>query len=79
MLSDADRKKAADILITAEKERKQAIQLTKTFPDIGFDDAYAISTEVAQRRIAALLKQPVKRDLVQELAAKGEQAPKFRD
>ena len=34
MLSDADRKKAADILITAEKERKQAVQLTKTFPDI---------------------------------------------
>ena len=40
MLSDADRKKAADILITAEKERKQAVQLTKTFPDIAFEDAY---------------------------------------
>jgi 2-oxo-hept-3-ene-1,7-dioate hydratase len=53
MLSDADRKKAADILIVAEKERKQAIQLTKTFPDIGFEDAYAISTEVANRKIAA--------------------------
>ena len=52
MLSNADRKKAADILITAEKERKQAVQLTKTFPDIGFDDAYAISTEVANRKIA---------------------------
>src|SRR6202008_2007742 len=53
MLSDADRKKAADILITAEKERKQAVQLTKTFPNIGIDDAYAISTEVANRKIAA--------------------------
>jgi 2-oxo-hept-3-ene-1,7-dioate hydratase len=52
MLSDADRKKAADILITAEKERKQAVQLTKTFPNIGFEDAYAISTEVANRKIA---------------------------
>jgi hypothetical protein len=31
------------------------------------------------RRIAALLKQPVGRDLVQELAARGERAPKFRD
>jgi 2-oxo-hept-3-ene-1,7-dioate hydratase len=53
MLSQVDRKKAADILMAAEKERKQAVQLTKTFPDIGFDDAYAISTEVANRKIAA--------------------------
>ena len=53
MLSEADRKKAADILITAEKERKQAPQLTKTWPDITFEDAYAISTEVANRKIAA--------------------------
>ncbi len=53
MLSDADRKKAADILIAAEKERKQAVQLTKTWPDITFEDAYAISTEVANRKIAA--------------------------
>ncbi len=28
MLSDADRNKAADILMAAEKERKQATQLT---------------------------------------------------
>ncbi len=34
MLSDADRNKAADILMNAEKERKQAVQLTKTFPNI---------------------------------------------
>jgi len=34
MLSDADRNKAADILMNAEKERKQAVQLTKTFPGI---------------------------------------------
>jgi 2-oxo-hept-3-ene-1,7-dioate hydratase len=53
MLSDADRRKAADILMQAEKERKQAVQLTKTWPDIGFEDAYAISTEVANRKIAA--------------------------
>jgi hypothetical protein len=31
------------------------------------------------RRIAALLKQPVGRDLVQELAARGERAPKFQE
>src|ERR1700756_1339906 len=53
MLSEADRNKAADMLIAAEKERKQAVQLSKTWPDITIEDAYAISTEVANRRIAA--------------------------
>src|SRR5579871_4787846 len=52
MMSSADRSKAADILINAEKERKQAVQLTKTWPDITMEDAYAISTEVANRKIA---------------------------
>jgi 2-oxo-hept-3-ene-1,7-dioate hydratase len=53
MMSEADRKKAADILMTAEKERKQAVQLSKTWPDITKEDAYAISSEVAKRKIAA--------------------------
>jgi 2-oxo-hept-3-ene-1,7-dioate hydratase len=53
MLSEADRKKAADILMAAEKERKQAVQLSTTFPGITIDDAYAISTEVANRKMAA--------------------------
>ena len=53
MMSDADRSKAADILVAAEKERKQAVQLTKTWPGITMEDAYAISTEVANRRIKA--------------------------
>jgi 2-oxo-hept-3-ene-1,7-dioate hydratase len=53
MMSDADRNKAADILITAEKDRKQATQLSKTWPGINMEDAYAISTEVAERKIAA--------------------------
>ena len=44
MLSDADRKKAADILMAAQKERKQAVQLHVTFPDITIEDSYAIST-----------------------------------
>src|SRR3982075_3044992 len=52
MLSDADAKKAADILMSAERERKQAVQLSKTWPDITIEDAYAISTEVAKRKIA---------------------------
>src|SRR3984957_17136616 len=53
MMSDADRSKAADILINAEKERKQAVQLSKTWPDIPIEDSYAISSEVAKRKIAA--------------------------
>jgi 2-oxo-hept-3-ene-1,7-dioate hydratase len=53
MLSQSDRKKAADILMTAEKERKQAVQLSTTWPDITIEDSYAISTEVANRKIAA--------------------------
>jgi 2-oxo-hept-3-ene-1,7-dioate hydratase len=53
MLSDADRQKAADILINAAKERKQAPPLTRSWPDITVEDAYAISSVVAQRRAAA--------------------------
>jgi 2-oxo-hept-3-ene-1,7-dioate hydratase len=53
MLSDADRIKAAEVLIAAEAERKQAVQLSKTFPNITLEDSYAISTEVAKRKIAA--------------------------
>ena len=53
MLSEVDRKKAADILLAAEKERKQAVQLSTTWPDIAIEDSYAISTEVANRKIAA--------------------------
>src|SRR5262249_48315381 len=53
MMSEADRNKAADILMAAEKARKQAVQLSKTWPDINMEDAYAISREVAQRKMAA--------------------------
>jgi 2-oxo-hept-3-ene-1,7-dioate hydratase len=53
MMSDADRSNAADILISAETERTQATQLSKTWPGITIEDAYAISSEVAKRKIAA--------------------------
>jgi 2-oxo-hept-3-ene-1,7-dioate hydratase len=53
MLSASDRKKAADILIAAEKEREQAVQLSTTWPAITIEDSYAISTEVANRKITA--------------------------
>src|ERR1700736_5022083 len=52
MLSNAIRQQAADILMTAARERKQAVQLSKTWPGITMEDAYAISTEVANRKIA---------------------------
>src|SRR6202022_2187944 len=53
MLAEVDRSKAADILIAAEKERKQAVQLSKSWPDLTIDDSYAISREVARRKLAA--------------------------
>ena len=53
MLSQADRSKAAEILLSAEKERKPALQLTKTFPDITIEDAYAIQSEVTRAKVAA--------------------------
>jgi 2-oxo-hept-3-ene-1,7-dioate hydratase len=53
MLSQADREKCADILMKAQKERKQAVQLTVTFPGITIEDSYAISTLVANGKIAA--------------------------
>ena len=53
MMSQADRRKAADMLLAAEKERKQAVQLSKTWPSMTIEDAYAISTEVVERKIDA--------------------------
>src|SRR3974377_1800040 len=52
MLADADRKKAADILAAAEKDRKQAVQLSKTWPGITMEDAYALPAGIAKRKIA---------------------------
>jgi len=53
VLSKADRDKAADLLLMAEKDRKPVVQLSKTWPDITIEDAYAISSEVTRRKIAA--------------------------
>jgi 2-oxo-hept-3-ene-1,7-dioate hydratase len=53
VLSKADRDKAADLLLMAEKDRKPIVQLSKTWPDITIEDAYAISSEVTRRKIAA--------------------------
>ena len=37
----------------AEADRQQAVQLSKTFPDLTIEDSYAISSEVARRKVAA--------------------------
>jgi 2-oxo-hept-3-ene-1,7-dioate hydratase len=51
-LSEADRKKAVETLLNAEKTKKQAVQLSTTYPNITIEDAYAISTAVAKHKIA---------------------------
>jgi 2-oxo-hept-3-ene-1,7-dioate hydratase len=53
MLSESDRKHAAQLLITAEAERTPVTQLSKTWPDITIEDAYAIQNEVIRHKIAA--------------------------
>ena len=53
MLSKADREKSADILLEAERTRKQATQLSTTYPGITIEDAYAISSIVTERKIKA--------------------------
>src|SRR5256885_15854088 len=52
MLSESDRKKAAHLLITAEAERKPILQLSKTWPDITIEDAYAIQGEVVRHKVS---------------------------
>lgn len=52
MLSEADRQKAVEILLSAEAERKPAVQLSKTFPEIEIEDSYAISAMVVARKVA---------------------------
>lgn len=52
MLSDAERNDAADRLVEAGRTRKQAVQLSTTWPDMTIEDAYAIQNEVARRRMA---------------------------
>ena len=52
MLSEKERSQAADILMEAERTRKPALQLSKTFPSIEVEDSYAIQSEVTRRKIA---------------------------
>jgi 2-oxo-hept-3-ene-1,7-dioate hydratase len=51
-MHESDRKKAAQLLISAEAERKPILQLSKTWPDITIEDAYAIQSEVVKHKVA---------------------------
>ena len=53
MLSESDRKHAAHLLLTAEADRKPVRQLSKTWPDITIEDAYAIQAEVIRHKTDA--------------------------
>ena len=50
MLTAAERAKAADILMEAQRTKTGGPAHT-TFPNIAIEDSYAISTEVAKRKI----------------------------
>jgi 2-oxo-hept-3-ene-1,7-dioate hydratase len=52
MLSQAIRTEAAKSLIRAERERKPVVQLSKTWPEITLDDAYAIQALVNGMKVA---------------------------
>jgi 2-oxo-hept-3-ene-1,7-dioate hydratase len=52
MLSQAIRTEAAKSLIRAERERKPVVQLSKTWPEITLDDAYAIQALVNEMKVA---------------------------
>jgi 2-oxo-hept-3-ene-1,7-dioate hydratase len=52
MLSESERQKAVEILLAAERDRKQAVQFSTTWPHIEIEDSYAISSAVAQHKIA---------------------------
>ena len=52
-LSESDIAKAAEALLQAEKDRKPMVQLSKTWPDITIDDAYAVQSALIKRKVAA--------------------------
>jgi len=51
-MHQALRSQAAKSLIQAEKERKPVVQLSKTWPDITLEDAYAIQALVNEMKVA---------------------------
>jgi 2-oxo-hept-3-ene-1,7-dioate hydratase len=52
MLSETIRTQAAQALIHAEQQRKPVVQLSKTWPEITLEDAYAIQAIVNEMKVA---------------------------
>lgn len=50
MLSQSQRQQCADAILEANQTKVQTTRPSALFPNIGFDDAYAISAEVAKRQ-----------------------------
>ena len=53
MMSEAERKNMAQLLLAADKEHKPIELPSKLWPNITIDDAYAIQSEMARQRVAA--------------------------
>lgn len=53
MLSEKERQEACEILLKAEREKKAAVQLSKTYPQIEIEDSYAIQRLVNEAKVAA--------------------------
>jgi len=51
VVSQTDRQKAAEMLLQAERERKPIQQLSTLWPDLDFDDAYAVQGLVQGQKI----------------------------
>ena len=42
MMTDNERRDAAHILLDAERDKKAAVQLSRTYPEIEIEDSYAV-------------------------------------
>jgi 2-oxo-hept-3-ene-1,7-dioate hydratase len=52
MLTEAERHRAAEEMLRAERERKAVPRLSKTFPNMEIEDAYRVQELWAEQRIA---------------------------
>ncbi|MBA4789579.1 MAG: 2-oxo-hepta-3-ene-1,7-dioic acid hydratase [Rhizobiales bacterium] len=53
MLTEDERRRGAEEILRAERERKPVLQLSKTFPQMEIEDAYRVQDLWAEARIAA--------------------------
>jgi 2-oxo-hept-3-ene-1,7-dioate hydratase len=53
MMKADEREKAIEILLEADRTKTPCVQLSTTWPEITIEDAYAISEEMARRRVEA--------------------------